>query len=217
MSDKIRVLICDDHTLFREGIKAILSAERSIEVVGEASDGPQAVEKALRLEPDVALLDVGMPTLNGVEATRRIKRKKKQVKILILTMYQEEELVSRCLEAGASGYVLKEAPPDQLLFAIESVNRGEKYLGPGPLAKVVSNYIASARSKPEQDPLSAREREILVLLAEGRSVKEVAAELDLSVKTVDAHKYNLMRKLDIHNRAALIKYAIVRGWIRIRQ
>jgi two-component system response regulator NreC len=217
MSPKIRVVLADDHTLFREGIKAILSAEPSIEVIGEANDGRQAVEKVSRLEPDVALLDVGMPGLNGVEATRRIKRRKKQVKILMLTMYQEEEMVARCLEAGASGYVLKDAPPGQLVYAIESVHRGEKYLSPGPLARIVSNYMAKSKgATDDEDPLSEREREILILLAEGKSIKEIASELELSVKTVDVHKYNLMKKLDIHNRAALVKYAIVRGILPIR-
>jgi DNA-binding NarL/FixJ family response regulator len=206
---KTRILICDDHTLFREGVKAILVQEPSFEVIGEARDGKQAVEKARQLDPDVVLMDIAMPELSGFEATRRIRRGSKGVRIVILTMYDEEELVSRCLDAGASGYVLKDAPPAQLIYAIQEVAKGGKYLSPGPLKKIVSQYVRRSRKvDTPYDRLSDREREVLIFLAEGRSAKEVAAQLKLSTKTVESHKYNLMRKLGVHDRSGLIRYAI---------
>jgi two-component system, NarL family, response regulator NreC len=207
---KIRILICDDHTLFREGLKAILAQEPSFEVVGEARDGKQAVEKAHRLAPDIVLMDIAMPELSGFDATRRIRRDSKSARVLVLTMYDEEELVARCLDAGASGYVLKDAPPSQLIYAIQEVSKGGEYLSPGPLKKIVSQYVRGSRQRQRTpyDLLSDREREVLILLAEGRSAKEIASQLKLSTKTVETHKYNLMRKLDVHDRAELIKFAI---------
>ncbi len=156
------------------------------------------------------------PDLSGFEATRRIKQAEKSIKVLVLTMYDEEELIARCLDAGASGYVLKDAPAAQLIYAIDTVHRGGKYLSPGVLKKVVSEYVKhSKRPETSYDRLSDREREVLKLLADGLSVKEIATRLNLSVKTVDAHKYNLMRKLDIHDRAELIKYAIQKKLIKL--
>jgi DNA-binding NarL/FixJ family response regulator len=150
-----------------------------------------------------------MPDLSGFEATRRIRRANKNIKVLILTMYDEEELVTRCLDAGASGYVLKDAAPSQLIEAIESVALGGQYLSPGPLKSIVSQYVRHSRRKETSyDLLSDREREVLVLLAEGLSAKEIASRLKLSTKTIESHKYRLMRKLDIHDKAGLIKYAI---------
>lgn len=206
---RIRVLVCDDHALFREGVKTILGTQPDIEVVGEAGDGKEAVELALRLQPDVVLMDISMPVLRGFEAVRRIRKARPGVKVLILTVYDDEDLVARCLDAGASGYVLKDAPPLQLVYAIQTVHRGEQYMSPRVLTGVVRQYISHPTSfKSGYDRLSDREREIFVLLAEGRSLKDVATQLTLSVKTVDAHKYNLMRKLDLHDRAELIRYAI---------
>jgi two-component system response regulator NreC len=213
MSKKTKILLCDDHTLFREGLKAILSQETSFEVIGEARDGRQAVDLALKLEPDVVVMDIAMPELSGFEATRRIKRARRRLKVLILTMYEDEELVTRCLDAGASGYVLKDAPPAQLLYAIDVVSKGGEYLSPGPLKKVMSDFVRQSRESRQRtdspyETLTERERDVLVLLAQGLTVKEVAARLNLSAKTIDAHKYAMMRKLDIHDRAGLVKYAI---------
>jgi two-component system response regulator NreC len=206
---RIRVLVCDDHALFREGVKTILGAQPDIEVVGEAGDGKEAVELALRLQPDVVLMDISMPVLRGFEAVRRIRKARPGIKVLILTVYDDEDLVARCLDAGASGYVLKDSPPMQLVYAIQTVHRGEQYMSPRVLTGVVRQYISQPASfKSGYDLLSDREREIFVLLAEGHSLKDVATQLTLSVKTVDAHKYNLMRKLDLHDRAELIRYAI---------
>ena len=216
MKERIRVLLCDDHTLFREGIKAILKDETSIEIVGEAADGRQAVAKALQLRPDVVLMDIAMPDLSGFDATRRILQTNAKAKVIILTMYEEEEVINRCLAAGASGYVLKDAPRAHLIHAIDVVNKGGQYMSSRALKKVVKRYVKGAKSSPTgYDRLSDREREVLKLLADGLALKEIAVELVLSVKTIDAHKTNLMRKLDLHDRSELIKYAIQRKLIRL--
>jgi len=215
VSSKTRTLICDDHTLFVEGIKAILRNEQYLEVVGEARDGRQAVDLVKELQPDLLLMDVSMPDMNGPDATRRIREFDEDVKILILTMHEEEDLVAQSLEAGASGYIIKDAPASQLLYAIDAVRKGEKYLSPTVLKKVVAGYVRSSRPQTSYDRLSTREREVLKLLAEGLSVKEIASRLGISVKTVDVHKYNLMKKIDVHDRAELIKYAIKKKLIEV--
>ena len=216
MKAKIKVLLCDDHTLFREGIKAILKDEASIEIVGEAADGRQAVAKALELQPDVVLMDIAMPDLTGFDATRRILQSNAKAKVIILTMYEEEEVINRCLAAGAAGYVLKDAPRAHLIHAIDVVNKGGQYMSSRALKKVVKQYVKGARSTATgYERLSDREREVLTLLAEGLALKEVAVKLVLSIKTVDAHKTNLMRKLDLHDRSELVKYAIQRKLIRL--
>src|SRR5262245_15073806 len=211
-----RVLICDDHTLFSEGVKAILRGEPSLEVVGDVRDGRRALEKVRELHPDVILMDVSMPDLSGFDATRKILEIEPSVKVLILTMHEEEELVARCLEAGAAGYLIKDAPASQLVSAIATVMSGERYLSPGVLKKVVAGYVKNcSRPKTTYDLLSNREREILKLLAEGLTVKEVASRLDLSVKNVDVNKYNLMRKNDVHDSADQIRYAIQKRLIEV--
>ena len=209
MSKKVTVLICDDHALFREGVKTILSSQPDFEVVGEAEDGKEGIDLAARLQPDVVLMDISMPVLKGFEATRRIKKARPDVKVLILSVYDDEDLVARCLDAGASGYVLKDSPPPQLVYAIQAVSRGQQYMSPRVLTTVVRQFIANpSEPKTGYDLLSDREREILVLLAEGVALKDIARRLNLSAKTVEAHKYNLMRKLNLHDRAELIRYAI---------
>ena len=216
MKERIQVLLCDDHTLFREGIKAILKDEPSIEIVGEASDGRQAVAKAVQLHPDVVLMDIAMPDLSGFDATRRILQTNAKARVIILTMYEEEEVINRCLSAGASGYVLKDAPRAHLIHAIDVVHKGGQYMSSRALKKVVKEYVKGAKSTATgYERLSDREREVLKLLADGLALKDIAAQLLLSVKTVDAHKTNLMRKLDLHDRAELIKYAIQRKLIRL--
>jgi DNA-binding NarL/FixJ family response regulator len=225
MKGKITVLLCDDHTLFREGIKAILRDEPSIEIVAEADNGRDAVSKVLRLRPDIILMDIAMPDLGGFEATRLILRSNPKTKVLILTMYEEEEVITRCLRAGAAGYVLKDAPRAHLIHAIDVVHKGGQYLSPRALKKVVNQHVKvppygkgaeNAKSAAtDYERLSDREREVLKLLADGLAPKEIATRLLLSVKTVDAHKTNMMRKLDLHDRSAVIKFAIQRKLIRL--
>ena len=209
MIKRTRILICDDHTLFVEGIKAMLRNESSLEIVGEARDGRQAVDLVKELKPDLLLMDVSMPDMNGFDATQRVHELDPNIKVLILTMHDEEELVAHCLEAGAAGYIIKDAPASQLLYAIEMVKKGERYLSPVVLKQVVAGYVKNSNvPQTSYDRLSPREREVLKLLAEGLSVKEIATRLNLSVKTVDVHKTNLMKKIDVHDRTELIKYAI---------
>jgi two-component system response regulator NreC len=206
---KMRVLLCDDHTMFREGIKALLHSDPTIEVVGEAGDGKEAVDKALDLRPDVVLMDISMPSMVGYEALRRITREDRKIKVLVLTMHEEEDFIGFCLNAGASGYIFKDALASQLIEAIHVLHEGGKYLSPKAAKKIVVHYNEGySPSETRYDTLGNREREILKLLADGLTVKEIASLLKLSVKTVDVHKYNLMHKLDIHNKTELIKYAL---------
>ena len=216
VNKKIRILICDDHTLFVEGIKALLRNETSLEIIGEARDGRQAVELVKQLKPDLLLMDISMPDMTGFDATQRVHEFNPSLKVLILTMHDDEELVARCLEAGAAGYIMKDAPASQLLYAIEAVQKGDTYLSPVVLKTVVGGYVKNSnRPQTSYDRLSVREREILKLLAEGLSVKEIAVRLNVSVKTVDVHKYNLMKKIGVHDRSELIKYAIQKKLIAV--
>ena len=216
MSRRIRVLLCDDHALFRAGIKAVLKEQPEVEVVGEAADGQAALDEVERQRPDVVLMDIEMPRLNGFDATRRITQAHKEVRVLVLTMYAEEQLVARCLEAGATGYVLKDVPVSQLVYAIEATARGERYLSPRAVDSMLDDRGQPLqRGRTKYDLLTDREREVLKLLADGLSVKEVASRLGRSAKTVDVHKYNLMRKLDVHDRAGLVKYAIAHRLVQL--
>jgi two-component system response regulator NreC len=207
--NKIRVLICDDHSVFRHGVKSILSGEPDMEVIGEAGDGAQAVHLAKELQPDVVLMDIAMPVLRGFDAARRILRDNQKMRVLMLTVYDDEELVARCLTEGAAGYVLKDSPAEQLVYAVRSAARGEQYVSPKALKGIVGHYVKGVdRVATRYDLLSDREREILVMLAEGSALKDVASKLKLSVKTVDAHRYNIMTKLGLHDRTELIRFAI---------
>ena len=215
---KIKCLLVDDHTLFRQGVRRLLESENDFEVVGEAADGGEAVEKARELRPDIVLMDIGMPGLSSFESARQIKKNRMETKILFLTMYEDEDYLGQCLEVGASGCVLKDTPAPQLLTAVRDVYKGGKYLSSQVLGKLVEDFrsrVRDTRMRPRISTLTPREREILKLLAEGNSVKEIAVILGLSVKTVEAHKFNLMRKLDIHNKAQLVTYAIQKKIIKI--
>ena len=215
---KIRCLLVDDHTLFRQGVRRLLESESDFEIVGESPDAGDAVEKARELRPDVVLMDIGMPGLSSFEATRQIKKNRPETKVLYLTMYEDEDYLLQCLEVGAAGYVLKDTPAPQLVSAVRDVYRGGKYLSSQVLGKLVEDFrsrVRDTRMQPRMSTLTPREREILKLLAEGNSVKEIAVILGLSVKTVEAHKFNLMRKLDIHNTAQLVTYAIQKKIIKV--
>jgi len=215
---KIRIMLADDHTLFRQGIRTLISAEADMEVVGEASNGGDAVDKANEARPDVVLMDIGMPGLSSFEATRQIRKNRPETRILFLTMYDDEDYLVECMESGASGYVLKDSPALQLLNAVREVHRGGSYLSPRMLSQLVDDFrsrVKSTQRLPRFATLTPREKEVLKLLAEGNSVKEIACTLNLSVKTVEAHKFNLMRKLDIHNKAQLVQYAVQKKVIKI--
>jgi two-component system, NarL family, response regulator NreC len=215
---KIRVFLTDDHTLFRQGIKTLISAEPDMEVVGEASNGSDAIIKAAETRPDVILMDIGMAGLSSFEATRQVRKNRPETKVLFLTMYDDEDYLVECMEVGGGGYVLKDSPAAQLVSAIRDVNRGGSYLSPRMLAQLVDDFrtrIKSTTRLPRFATLTTREKEVLKVLAEGNSVKEIAGSLNLSVKTVEAHKFNLMRKLDIHNKAQLVQYAVQKKIIKI--
>ena len=215
---KIRVLLTDDHTLFRQGIRTLLAGESDIEVIGEAGNGSDAVKLARETRPDLVLMDIGMTGMSSFEATRQIRKERPETRVVFLSMYDDEDYLAECVEWGGSGYILKDSPADQLLTAIREVHRGGSYLSPRLLTRLVDDFRAHGGGyvrQPRFDTLTKREREILKLLAEGKSVKEIAVEFDLSVKTVEAHKFNLMRKLDIHNKAQLVQYAIQKKIVRL--
>lgn len=215
-SEIVRVLLAEDHTIVRKGLRSLLDSEVGIEVIGEAADGREAVEKAGQLLPDVILMDIAMPGLNGLEATRQIKKRFPEVKVLILTMHANEEYVFQILRAGASGYVVKQAAPSELVSAIQAVYRGESFLSPLISKTVIEAYIQQAEAmagEDSYDQLTPREREVLQLVAEGHSNREIAGLLHISVKTVETHRAHLMDKLDIHNTAELTQYAMRKGVI----
>jgi len=215
--EKIRILLADDHTILRSGIRSLLEDEPGLSVIGEAEDGRAAVSMACGLKPDVVIMDVAMPLLNGLEATRQIKMQCPDVKVLILSMHDNEEFIRQVLEAGAMGYILKDAAARELINAIQSVYRGEAVLSPAVTRLVIEDYLrwGGTRSQDEIDGLSPREREVLQLIAEGYTNKQIAEILSISVKTVQAHRNNLMQKLDLHDRGELIKYAIQKKIIEI--
>jgi DNA-binding NarL/FixJ family response regulator len=214
---KVRILLADDHTILRDGIRALLEDEPDMLVIGEAEDGRTAVKMACQLKPDVVLMDIAMPLLNGLEATRQIKRECPQVNVLILTMHENEEYIRQVLASGAMGYILKDAAARELLEAIHAVQRGEAVLSPAITRLVIENYLRWGDLQKEDNPhgLTQREREVLQLIAEGYSTRQIAEILSISIKTVQAHRANLMSKLDLHDRADLIKYAIQRKIIDI--
>jgi len=215
---QIRILLTDDHTLFRQGIRTLLAAEPDFDVVAEAADAAEAVAMARQSRPDIVLMDVGMTGLSSFEATRVIRKERPETHVIFLSMYDDDEYLSESVDVGASGYLLKESPAEQLLTAVREVHRGGSFLSPRLLTRLVDDFRLQGRSsghQPRFGALTKREREILKMLAEGQSVKEIAAAFELSVKTVEAHKFNLMRKLDIHNKAQLVQYAIQKKIIRL--
>jgi DNA-binding NarL/FixJ family response regulator len=211
----IKCLIVDDHTLFREGLRRVLESEADIQVIGEARDGAEAIDQAVMLRPDVVLMDIGMPGLSSFEASRRITRELPGRRVIFLTMYEDEEYLLQCLDAGASGYILKDAPAPRLIGAVRDVNAGRKYLSPQVLGKLVDDFRSRSTGLARGSTLTPREREVIKMLAEGNSVRQIAGILGLSVKTIEAHKFNLMRKLNIHNKAQLVTYAIQKKIVKM--
>ena len=215
-AEKIRVLLADDHAIVREGVKRILTAEPDFEVVGEAEDGQQAVELVRKLKPDVAVLDISMPGLNGIEATKQIKSAFPNTHTLALTMHEDDSFVFQLLKAGASGYVLKRAAVSDLVQAIRAAKRGEAFLYPSVAKAVVADYlkrVEAGEGRETYDGLTDREKEILTLVAEGATNQDIAQKLYISVKTVQTHRAHIMEKLNLHDRTMLVRYAIRKGLI----
>jgi two-component system response regulator NreC len=208
---KTRVVLADNHILVRQGIKSLLERE-GFQVAGEAEDGQELVRIAKELQPDVAVLDIGMPVMNGLVAARELKRVCPKTKTILLTRHDEDQYVIEALRAGIRGYILKNQAATDLVHALQQVCQGQVYLSPG-ISRVVVDAYLSKSSLPD-DPLSAREHEVLQLIAEGKSTKDVAALLGISVKTAESHRSRLMQKLDIHETASLVRYAVRRGLVQ---
>jgi DNA-binding NarL/FixJ family response regulator len=218
----IRILLADDHVLMRRGMRAWLQSMPQVEVVGEASDGREALHLIAKVQPDVVLMDIGMPRLNGLEVTLQVTKEFPQVRVLILSMHANEEYVVQALRAGASGYILKDAEPEELEVALKAVSRGKTYLSPTVSQGVIGDYLrrigASTKDTTQEGGdvsslLTARQREVLQLIAEGQTTKQIAALLYISEKTVESHRLRLMRQLDIHDIAGLVRYAIRTGLV----
>lgn len=215
---KIRVLIADDHAIVREGLRALLEAQADIEVVGEATNGEEAVNQTKEIQPDIVLMDITMPRMSGLEATRQIKEQCPEVKILVLTMHESDEYFFKMLDAGASGYFVKGGSSAELISALRVVWHGDVFLYPTLAKKLLSEYLQRVRAghdKESYDGLTNREREIVKLIAEGRTNQEIADLLVLSVATVQTHRARTMAKLGLHSRTELVKYALKRGYITL--
>lgn len=215
---KIRVLIADDHAILRDGIRALLNLSDDMEVVGEAADGRGAVEQCRRLDPDVVLMDIAMPGLGGLEATLEIRKANPRTKILVLTQYEDREYIRRFLKVGVSGYVLKKAAGSELTAAIRAAHRGGLVLDPEVAREAMEELGAGPAAAEGADPyetLTDREKQVLKLVAEGRSNKEVAEILDISVKTAMSHRERIMKKLNLHSRTDLVRFALKKGVIRV--
>lgn len=213
---KLRILLADDHTVMRAGLRALLERQPNIEVVGEAENGRQTVELASAHIPDVVVMDIAMPNLNGVEATRRMISKQPAISVVILSMYSDESYVMRALEAGARAYLLKDSAVTDLIRAIEAVSQGKSFFSPKIGRILAEEYVRALKEKGVVDSyelLTPREREILQLLAEGKTNKEVAASLNLSVYTAETHRGNILQKLNLHSTAELVLYAVRKGII----
>jgi two-component system response regulator NreC len=216
MAAKHRVVIAEDHTILREGLRALLSLSPELEIVGEAEDGRDAIQCAEKVKPNLVLMDLSMPRMNGMDAIREIKRLCPETKILALTVHKAEEYVLASLQAGADAYVLKDATHAELMVAVKSVLAGKRYLSPGISEKVIEGYLEGRKGSKLRSPwdiLTQREREVLKLIGEGYKNKEIADYLCLSVKTVETHRANLMRKLDLHDVSALTTFAMEKGLI----
>ncbi len=223
-SKPIRIIVADDHQIVRHGIVSLLSLNDALQVVAEASDGRSAVDQTLALDPDVVLMDISMPEMNGLVATRQIKTKKPRVKVLVLSAYDNPEYVEEILQSGASGYLLKNTSPEELYAAIEAVHGGNAFFSPSISRLVLNGFLGTdhrptaAPTRPgpaPRSPLTEREVEILRMIAEGRSHQQIAELLHISVRTVDTHRNNIMKKTDIHDTASLVTYAIREKIVRL--
>lgn len=214
MPDKTRIVLCDDHTILRTGLKMLIGAADDLVVIGEAADGDEAIALVDRLIPDVVLMDISMPRMDGIKATAEIKKRHPETKVLMLTMHENDEYLFRTIRAGGSGYVLKKAADDEVLDAIRHVAGGGAFLRPAVTTKLVQDYLERVEQGEETDSygkLTEREREILRLIAEGNTNSQIAGLLVISVRTVESHRAHIMEKLGIQNRAELVKYALRKG------
>lgn len=218
MNMNLRLLLCDDHRIFREGLKTMIERKPGLQVIGEAEDGPAAVEYAKELSPDIVIMDISLPKLNGIEATRRIINLRRDIKVIALSMHSDRRFVTETLKAGASGYLVKDSAFDELFSAICAVRAGNTYLSPAITKIVVDGCVHPGfRADQAQDsPLSQREREVLQLLAEGCSTKQIALRIKVSIKTIETFRTRIMKKLDIHTIAGLTKYSIKEGIISLQ-
>lgn len=205
---KTKILMVDDHAIMRDGIRALIAVQDDMEVVGEASDGKEAVEKAAELNPDIIIMDIAMPKMDGLEATRRIKKKRPSMKILVLTQHDSQDYVLSVIKAGAAGFLSKKAIGFDLLTAIRAVKKGDSFLYPSAARMLMNNYLQRSDKVDPFDSLTGRQKEILKLIADGHTSRDIAEMLFLSLKTVLTHRNKLMQKLDLHNRADLVRFAI---------
>lgn len=215
---KITVLLAEDHTIVRKGLRSLLESRADIKVVGEAENGREAIDRVEELRPDVVVMDIGMPGLNGLEATRRIKKRFGDIQVLVLTVHTGEEYILQILRAGASGYLVKQAAPAELISAIQAVHRGEAFLSPSISKKVLEDYVQRTGATAQRDGferLTDREREVLQLIAEAYSTREIAEQLHISIKTAETHRAHLMEKLSLHSTAELTRYAIRKGVVTL--
>ena len=216
MENELSIVLAEDHTILREGLRALLSTDPKIQIIGEAQDGREALRCVEKLGPDLLLIDLSMPRMSGMDAIREIKKRYPETRIIALTVHKTEEYLLTTLQAGADGYVLKDATHDELVLAIRNVMMGKPYLSPGVSEKVIEGYLErkeNAQSVSSWETLSQREREVLKLIAEGYKNKEIADDLCISIKTVEKHRANLMKKLDLHNAASLTVYAVQKGLV----
>ncbi len=216
MKEKQHILIAEDYTILREGLRALISADPDFEVIGEAEDGHEAIRLAEKLKPNLILMDLSMPRMNGMDAIREIRKRIPDTKIVVLTIHRTEEYILATFKAGANGYVLKDATHEELMLAVRNVLSGKRYISPGISEKVIEGYLdgrKTIKSQTSWETLTHREREILKLIAEGYRNKEIADYLCISVKTVEKHRANLMEKLDLHNVQALTAFAIEKGLV----
>jgi len=216
MGEKKKIVIAEDHTILREGLRMLLSFNPAFEVVGEAQDGLEAIRSVESLKPDLILMDLSMPRMNGVGAIQEIKKQSPSTKILVLTVHKTEEYILTTLKAGADGYILKDTTHGELMLAIENIFSGKSYLSPGISEKVIEGYLEgrkSIKSSTSWDTLTQREREILKMIAEGYKNKDIADYLCISAKTVEKHRANLMKKLDLHSASSLTAFAMEKGLI----
>jgi DNA-binding NarL/FixJ family response regulator len=212
---RLRIFLAEDHVMVREGLKALINAQSDMDVIGEAGDGQAAVQQAKELQPDIVIIDVSMPRMNGQQATSKILKVCPQVKVLALTRHTDSGFIQQLFRAGASGYVLKQSASSQLIDAIHTIATGNHYIDPAITGKVINSYTNRQikLDAGSQNPLSEREEEVIKMVAWGYSNKEIAARLDISIKTVEAHKANSMKKLDLRSRIDVVRYALLQGWL----